>query len=344
MKRCLSDSIIFGKKELITVKYHKEKPQICVQNLTNGRFSYIDPNVYKVVDMDNRELVDIAKTSKEGGIAYRDLGEFQFLPDYFFDIPYYIIPMQHFNKLFINLPPNPSSTEETLNGETFLKTYHQGKEKTITSVINAATHLLYRATETDGDYRIEYVFSEYNFGNRSSLIDSIFNFGDAKYKQFSRRYGFRQKSMNTVLNDETATFPIIGINQDTITISQTEGWILLNFWDFHCAPCIENLNRYGIEEKEAGKRLSENEGITIYAFNHRSDNFEKIKAIGEKTNTLDIMYSAKNMDTVISIPYLGYYYLIAPDKYIVWHSEFVGDYSELLKAKAEYEKQHYKRN
>lgn len=150
--------------------------------------------------------------------------------------------------------------------------------------------------------------------------------------------------MNTVLNDETATFPIIGINQDTITISQTEGWILLNFWDFHCAPCIENLNRYGIEEKEAGKRLSENEGITIYAFNHRSDNFEKIKAIGEKTNTLDIMYSAKNMDTVISIPYLGYYYLIAPDKYIVWHSEFVGDYSELLKAKAEYEKQHYKRN
>ena len=62
--------------------------------------------------------------------------------------------------------------------------------------------------------------------------------------------------------------------------------------------------------------------------------------MGEKTNTSDIMYSAKYINGVISIPYLGYYYLVSPEKTIVWHSDSLGDYSELLKAKANYEKQH----
>ena len=76
------------------------------------------------------------------------------------------------------------------------------------------------------------------------------------------------------------------------------------------------------------------------AINHRSDNVELIRSIAEKTNTGDIIYYAKGMGGVINIPALGYYYLISPDKQIVYETSDLGDYSELLEAKANYEKQH----
>ena len=46
------------------------------------------------------------------------------------------------------------------------------------------------------------------------------------------------------------------------------------------------------------------------------------------------------MGGVISIPSLGYYYLISPDRQIVYETSDLGDYSELLEAKANYEMQH----
>ena len=290
--------------------------------------------------MHNRDILDISKTGKKGKEAYRELGEFGFIPSYFSDIPFYLIPMQHFNKTFILLPFRYSSTEETLNGETFVTTTHNMRNATLVSTINATTHLLQRATNTNTNYKTEYVFSEYDFGDRNKLIDSIFNFDDTKYSQFTRRYGGREGTTNTELNEEIAAYPIVGMHQDTTTINQAEGWVLLNFWSFNCGPCIENLKKIGMEKKEAGERVLEKEGISIYAINHRSDNLEKIKEMGEKTNTSDIMYSAKFINGVISIPYLGYYYLVSPEKTIVWHSDSLGDYSELLKAKANYEKQH----
>ena len=52
------------------------------------------------------------------------------------------------------------------------------------------------------------------------------------------------------------------------------------------------------------------------------------------------MYSGKGIGGVIELPYLGYFYLISPDKEVVYDSSNLGDYSELLKAKSDYEKQH----
>lgn len=340
VKRCLSDSIIWEKEELITLRYDVTNPLVFVHDITNSRYSYLDPNVYRTIDMDNREIVDIAKNNRKGRIAYRELGEFEFLPNYFYDIPYYLIPMKHFNKLFIKMPLRHTSTMETVDGESFVKTCHYGKDRTIYSTINATTHLLRRTIEIDGNYKTEYVFSKYDYGNCMNLIESTFNFDNPKYSQFSWRYDFRIGTTNTELNKEISAYPIVGMHQDTITIDQAEGWLLLDFWSFHCSPCIETLNKLGTEKRNAGKRRLEEERISVYAINHRSDNFEAIKSVGEKTNTSDIMYSAKNIGGVISIPFLGYYYLVSPDKNIVWHSNSLGDYSELLEAKANYEKQH----
>ena len=340
VKRCLSDSIIWEKEERIILEYHSTNPLVFIQDKTSGKYSYLDPNAYKVVDMDNQEIVDISKTDKAGRIAYRELGEFGFLPNYFYDIPYYLIPMKQFNKLFINMPLRQTSTKETIDGESVVRTSHYGKDRIIVSVINATTHLLQRVSKTDGDYKTDYVFSEYDFDNRRNLIDSIFDFDNPQYAKFSRRYGFRVGTTNTELNKEISAYPIIGMHLDTITVSQAKGWLLLDFWSFNCSPCIETLHKFGAEKRNSGKRRLEEEGISIYAINHRSDNFETIKSIGEKTNTLDIMFSAKNIDSVISIPYLGYYYLVSPDKNVVWHSNSLNDYSALLEAKANYERRH----
>lgn len=63
-----------------------------------------------------------------------------------------------------------------------------------------------------------------------------------------------------------------------------------------------------------------------------------LENIAKKTSSKDIMYSAKGFNTCISIPYLGYYYLITPDKNIVYKDHNLGDYSKLLNAKKGYEK------
>jgi hypothetical protein len=79
-------------------------------------------------------------------------------------------------------------------------------------------------------------------------------------------------------------------------------------------------------------------GIKIYAVNYSSNNLSLINKIADKTNSTDIMYSAKGLGNCIRIPSLGYYYLISPDKNVVFKDYKLGDYSELLKAKEEYEK------
>ena len=62
-----------------------------------------------------------------------------------------------------------------------------------------------------------------------------------------------------------------------------------------------------------------------------------IGKVADKTGSADIIYSAKGIGTVISIPYLGYYYLVSPSKEIVLGSGDC-DYSKLLEAKREYER------
>ena len=96
----------------------------------------------------------------------------------------------------------------------------------------------------------------------------------------------------------------------------------------------------GHEKDSLGNYYLESQGVKVLAINHSSNNEDLIRSIAEKTNTREIVYYANGMGGVINIPMLGYYYLISPDKQIVFETYNLGDYSELLQAKANYEKQH----
>jgi hypothetical protein len=104
-----------------------------------------------------------------------------------------------------------------------------------------------------------------------------------------------------------------------------------------CGPCIVNLQNYKNEQDSLGYRILENEGIKILAIEHLSNNMKLIFDVANRTNCLDIIYSAKKIGTKIRIPSLGYYYLISPDKKIAGKFWMLDDYKEVLKAKKEYE-------
>ena len=194
---------------------------------------------------------------------------------------------------------------------------------------------------------IKYELNNINHHNMANYYDSVFNFNNPCYKDFSVHNDSnppisRLTTSCRIISKELMEFPIVSLNMDTISISEKSNWLLLDLWSFNCPSCIKALELFGMEKDTIGKYHLETKEISILSINYSSDNMELINKVANKTNTADIMYSAKGLNTLISIPTLGYYYLLSPNKEIVYETSYLGDYSELLKVKADYERQHQK--
>jgi len=200
-------------------------------------------------------------------------------------------------------------------------------------------------TENDYTRKYSYYVSNINFNNRSQYLDSIFNFDNPKYRSYSRHtesfipYSMRGTRADTI-NPKLLDFPIVNLYGDTTNLNKEEGFILLNFWGFGCPPCMKNLQRYKQQTDSLGYRILEKEGIKIMAINYWSSNMELIAGTAEKYDIQDIVCSAKGMGEFIKIPYIGYFYMLSPSKEMIFENWELGDYSELLKAKADYEATH----
>ncbi|MBQ8223694.1 MAG: redoxin domain-containing protein [Bacteroidales bacterium] len=133
------------------------------------------------------------------------------------------------------------------------------------------------------------------------------------------------------LGDELLDYPLVNLEGDTTSIREQEGWVLLNFWTTGCEPCIKNLMKRSAEKDSLGYIILENEGVRILAIEHKSNNMEIIAKRAYKTKSEDIMYSGKGIGSIINIPALGYYYLVSPNKEIVYETGDLGDYEEILK-------------
>lgn len=206
---------------------------------------------------------------------------------------------------------------------------------------------VFRATNNNWKINCHYYLDGLNHDNKSDYIDSIFNFDNPIYTGYSRhtetfppssRIGTRNES----LEESFLQFPFINLQNDTVIIDKTDGWILLDLWQFGCTSCYQGLMRLQHERDSLGYRILDHEGITIIAANAKSDNFDLIKEISEKCGCPDILYVGKGTSSMIALVNHAFpsYYLISPEKEIIWRSNYLGDYSELLEAKANYEKQH----
>lgn len=192
--------------------------------------------------------------------------------------------------------------------------------------------------------QLAYVVKDVNNVDKSSYYDSVFNFNNPLYEKHSRHNDrFLPFSMGGTLPEldtkSLLDYPMVSLNDDTITIANLNGWILLSLWSFNCPSCIKNLQKYGMEMDSLGCRIIEKHDVSILSVNYVSGNTTLVGDMASKTNTTDITYCAQGLMRVITIPSLGYYYLISPDKQIVYETSDLGDYSELLEAKANYEKQ-----
>lgn len=130
---------------------------------------------------------------------------------------------------------------------------------------------------------------------------------------------------------------MISLTNDTSYLKNETGYVLLNFWSFSCPSCINNLNKYKIETDSLGYRKLEERGIKILAINYLSSNMVKMSEIANKTKTNDIIYSSKGMHNFFKLPCQGYYYLLSPSKEIIFETSNLGDYTDLLEAKKNYE-------
>ena len=300
---------------------------------------------------------------------YSFYGTLDYVKKYFEGLGYYLIPMSRKIDGYQYTTPNVKYYKDTIiNNLSYKKytgftpkyytnavsetyeTYEYETYDRIDNYINDVTFLIdsiYRITYSTNPYDIsknEITFKIYNydFSNKQNYIDSIFDFNNSEYAMFSRHNQdniplSRRLSRNQNINDSILDFPLISLDNDTTCLRNKKSWTLLNLWINNCSSCIENFNNYKHEIDSLGYRILENEGIEILAINYNTDNMDILINMADKTNSSDIIYSAKGFNGCISIPYLGYYYLISPDKKVVFKDYKLGDYSELLKAKEEYE-------
>jgi len=341
----------------VILHYVHDKDMVFVDDPSHYSLFKITKSSADIINHGDNKIITYKK--KIGG-QYTDMGVLQHLGYYNEYLWYYMIPFH--NRFALPSAFNLKGHKDLCNGTDSLREYvghgatgyistHSTKKEVteeIYSYVNNYTNVLdsvrvnYIVDNKINSQRIIRI-SNLCFDNRQQHVDSLFNLDDPQYAKYSHHDENNPESPwtdNHDITEEVLRFPLVKLNGDTLTLAGIDGWVLLNVWTINCGPCIENLQNYGHEKDSLGYRVLEHEGIKIMAVNQSSDNLELMWSIGERTGNADLMYSGKGLSGVIELRYLGYYYLISPDKQIVYESNHLGDYSELLEAKDNYEKQH----
>ena len=327
---------------------------------------YLDKNNYLEINHDSQEITWY-DNNKVFWDDYHSYGIAQFIPNVFYFFSYYLYPMQKtmcrglLNYLVVDVT---GCENITIKGKPYFNfhgvsnTAYSYNPKTgermpvydvvdwfVDERIGTMDSVCAVRYPLEYENRKDYVcLRNMSFLNRQWYLDSILDFNNnPRYIEYIRHNSKNPPLSNSYSNNKTITndllnYPLVDLEGSKTVIAEIEGWILLNFWSANCSPCVAHLKELGHEKDSLGHYWLENKGVKIMAINHLSNNAELIASITEKTGTSDITYMANGMGGVINIPSLGYYYLISPDKQIVYETYNLGDYSELLRAISNFEK------
>lgn len=197
--------------------------------------------------------------------------------------------------------------------------------------------------ENNRAWKEEY-WLEYDFGVRDGIYNDIFNIEDEKYSHYSFHDDSNPPYTKTIyhtgiaeISDTLLQYPMVDLHGDTTTLANFQGWILLDFWYFGCRSCYQWLQIVEQERKKSQGFILDTEGIQTISINPLSDNIGKIKELARRFNAEGYTYSAKGISMLLEMRTLPKYYLLSPDKQIVYESNVLGDYGKLLEAKREFE-------
>ena len=332
-----NDSLYWDVVADVIIKYDDDNSMIFINE--NQDYILITDDCYKRVDVRKNNLYNICKNKKDKSKHYKQLAILGKIANYFCDPAYFIKPIDFADSWALWHVFYDVETVD-LNGNTYSK--YKSKLASygdiLTSFVNNKTNFLdslymEQNLEDGSSVRRYFTFYDVSYENRQNYIDSIFDFDNEDYVYYDRYDEFNMPVMtlSNQMSEDLLDYPLVNLEGDTTSIREQDGWILLNFWTTNCGPCIEHLKEYAHEIDSLGYRILEKQGIKILAIEHRSNNLEHIRQIAATTNSKDIAYSAKNIMTTINIPALGYYYLVSPNKEIVYETGYLGDYEEILK-------------
>ena len=215
----------------------------------------------------------------------------------------------------------------------FLKIIVKNTTKRTSVYVNAATNVMDSAYQEERNYLSKdyYTFYDFSYENRQNYIDSVFNYDNKEYEKYSR-YDIANPepyhSFDTIVTDKLLDFPLVDLNNDTTTLREQNSWVLLYFWRYEDSH-IEQLEKYVQEKDSLGYRILENEDVRIMAIEPSSNNMEYIERVADKYDCEDIIYSAKEIYNAIDVLYHKYY-LISPDKKVVYKNWNIEDYEEII--------------
>lgn len=332
-----NDSLCWDIVTDVVIKYDNDNSMVFL-NDNNLDYILITKDYYRRVDIAKHNLYDISKNRKDKRKTYEELAVFGKIANYFCNPAYFMKPINYANTwALFHIFYDVEIIEAKENTYNKYSSKLVGYGDNVTSFVNNKTNFLdslyVEQNLDDGSTVRKYItFYDLSCENRQNYIDSIFDFNKAEYASYSKYDEFTMpvKTLFKQMSQGLLDFPLVNLDGDTTSIKEQDGWVLLNFWTTNCAPCLRHLNEYSQEKDSLGYRILENEGVKILAIEHRSNNLEYIRQIASKSNSEDITYSAKEIMTVINIPALGYYYLISPNKEIVYETGDLGDYSEII--------------
>jgi hypothetical protein len=352
----------------ISYHYNKKKSELFVSYLDETKVIKIGNNLAQSIDFANQEILESKKilSFRNSFLSIRNDTEarLQFLPYYSEPLPYMMRSSQWHLNINNCLDTTINGNKKTVyNGTTkirFLKDQSSGKfniplQYECQTWIDAETHqvdsvIAFNITENSFNEKVIYRIENLDFRNQSSHYDSIFDIDSPKYTIFSKHddNNLPNSALGTnkdKLETQNLTYPIINLYRDTTNLSKKNGWLLLDLWMFGCGGCDNCFLTFKQETDSLGYRILEKQNITLLSVNALSNNLEMINDYANKYSMEEIMYSSKGFNTKLSLVNYSYpsYYLISPKKEIIWRSNSLGDYSELLEAKANYEKQHQSR-
>lgn len=372
-KKYIEDGkLIFENTYYVTFHYDLKNSFVAVDNPEHFRRIKIDRKHYIEIEKDccTYSIYTKGKRDRTTLNIYKEHGLRSRLGFYFPNLWYYFIPMENKIKASSTASMLVDYEDDTINGVPYrkyishdgmMRTYNEETDKFDIPIdcknqlfVNMTTGMLDSIyvsgiTECVENQEFIYTMSDFQYTDRQEYIDKIFDPDNEEYANFTHHdesnpaYMMKySRSDNDKMNDSISNFPLVSLDGKTETIKDTEGWILLDLWSSGCSPCLEQLQRFGTERDSLGSSILEKEGIKIFAVDYKTNDMEILKSVVQRVNAEQFVYSGKGINLLLKMPYLGYYYLISPDKEIIYETAVLGDYSDLLKAKKEYEERNKK--
>ena len=327
-----NDSLLFEDESEVIIRYDGKRSLLFYNQYGIETMYLLDDDYYKKIEKPEGSLIKYENTIFDFSRHYDALGKYGFIPRYFYHIPYYFYPIDFAHSMNMTMLFN-GFDERMIDGEPYNVYKFDDKEHRIRLYVNAATNIMDSAYSELYQYssKVYYSFYDFSFENRQAYIDSIFNFNNKEYEKYSRYDVANPEpyySLDTIVTDKLLDFPIVDLKNDTTILREQNSWVLLYFWrceDSH----IEQLEKYVQEKDSLGYRILENEDVRIMAIEPSSNNMEYIERVADKYDCEDIIYSAKEIYNAIDVLYHKYY-LISPDKKVVYKNWDIEDYEEII--------------